>query len=88
MEVVTKMGFEAATKLQVMMVKGINNAYSNVLTSWEDLADQMEREDQNIELMKRVLRNPPELRFCTPECTRHYSSPSHTPQHVDQNGAG
>lgn len=67
LEVFTKTGFDAATRLQVMMVKGINNAYSNVLASWKDLADQMEREDQNIELMKRVLRNPPELRFCTPE---------------------
>jgi hypothetical protein len=67
LQVVTKTGFEAATQLQVMLVNGLQDAYGDVAASWRDFENQIEREDRNVALMRRVLSNPPELRLCTPE---------------------
>lgn len=67
LEIVTKEGYEAAKRLQAMLLNGISDAYDDVNESWRNFNRKLELEDQRIALMNRVLKNPPELRLCVPE---------------------
>lgn len=67
LEIVTKEGYEAAKRLQAMLLNGISDAYDDVNESWRNFNRKLELEDQRIALMSRVLKNPPELRLCVPE---------------------
>ncbi|MBA4110768.1 MAG: hypothetical protein C0487_14375 [Leptothrix sp. (in: Bacteria)] len=67
LQILTAQCYEAAMRLQVMMLNGIDDAYRNVNKAWGDFQDQLDLEDQHINLMRRVLSNPPELRLCVPE---------------------
>lgn len=59
--------FELLTRLQVLMVNGVSQSYEDIGRAWNIFIDAMEREQNNISLMNRVLSNPPTLRYCTPE---------------------
>jgi hypothetical protein len=78
LEIISTEAFERATQLQVMLANEIaqgvkkieeiyRDTYNNLEKNWQDFADQLERENRRVALMNHVLKNPPELRFCTPE---------------------
>jgi len=66
-QVVTETAYTAATQVQVMLVSGVSDAYTNVRGKWTEFSRQLDREDHRIHLMERVLSNPSELRVSTPE---------------------
>lgn len=67
LEVVMKTAYDAATQLGVMLVHGVSGAYRDVQSKWDEFQDDIAREDQRVKLMNRVLSNPRELHYCTPE---------------------
>lgn len=93
LQVVSEEAFRRATQLQVMLVNGVKDAYENLEKKWGDFQRQLEREERRIALMERVLRNPPELRVCTPEAhgillyelTRHGSMTKAMPANTGWN---
>ncbi len=67
LQVLTTRCYESATRLQVMLLNGIDAAYMDVTQAWQRFERRLEIEDQRITLMNRILSNPPELRLCVPE---------------------
>ncbi len=67
LQVLTTNCYEFAVKLQVMTLNGVQGAYSNISRTWDRFAQELERENQRVILMKKILNNPPELRLCLPE---------------------
>ena len=66
-EIFTKRAYEAMTRLLVMVEQNIKDAYKNFEDKWEKFRRQLGKEEHRIALMNRILSNPLELRYCTPE---------------------
>lgn len=67
LEIVTAEAYDAAVRLQVLLVNGAREAYEQLNAEWREFQQGIEREDRRVALMERVLTNPPILRHCTPE---------------------
>lgn len=67
LEIFTRRAYEAVTRLLTLLVHGVKDAYSNINAAWGKFQDQINKEEHRIALMNRILSNPPELRYCTPE---------------------
>jgi len=93
LEIVTKEGYESAMRFQAMVLNGVTDAYDDVTESWRNFSQRVEREEQRITLMNRVLSNQRELRICVPEAhgimlyqlTRHNSMTKLLPQNTGLN---
>jgi hypothetical protein len=70
-EIIAKDAYRQATRLSVLLVEGVENAYTQLESKWDtfmkDLEDGISREDRRIKLMERILSNPGALRCATPE---------------------
>lgn len=66
-DIVHRQAYDTATRLHVMLVDGVQDAYERLDVRWREFQDGMDREDRRVALMNRVLANPPTLRIATPE---------------------
>jgi hypothetical protein len=67
LDIITEEAYLRAKQLQTLLLNGFTDAYEDLNRAWSDFSRQMDREEQRIALMKRVLSNPTELKICLPE---------------------
>lgn len=71
LEIVHERAYDAAKRLSVLLIEGIDNAYTQLEAEWrgfmKDLEDGISREDRRVNLMERILSNPAALRCAAPE---------------------
>jgi hypothetical protein len=67
LNVMHRRAYEEAVRVQVLMVRGVVDAYQNLTSEWRGFMRDIEREEVRVALMDRVLSDPIALRTCTPE---------------------